>query len=121
VPAKPRSKPKSKPVLPAARALRDAYGLTQPTLARLCDVSVRTLAAWETRADLRPLPRPRPLVAARRLLDGLADIMRKEHVRVWLEEPNPAFGGLKPLEVVERGEVDRLFETIYRVGSGEPI
>jgi hypothetical protein len=47
--------------------------------------------------------------------------MRKEHVRVWLEEPNPAFGGLKPLEAVERGEVDRLFETIYRVGSGEPI
>lgn len=117
MPAKTRAKPK--PALPAARALRDEYGLTQPTLARLCDVSVRTLAAWETRADLRPLPRP--LVAARRLLDGLADVMRKEHVRVWLEEPNPAFGGLKPLEAVERGEVDRLFETIYRVGSGEPI
>jgi transcriptional regulator with XRE-family HTH domain len=117
MPAKTRAKKSVPP--PSARALREEYGLTQPQCARLCDVSVRTFAGWEARGELRPVPRP--LVAVRRLLEALAAIMRKEHVRTWLEEPNPDFGGLKPLEVVERGEVDRLFETAYRVGSGEPL
>jgi len=34
--------------------------------------------------------------------------MKADYVATWLESPNPAFGGLKPLEVVERGEIDRI-------------
>ena len=35
-----------------------------------------------------------------------------------LEAPNPAFGGLKPLEVIERGEIDRLWNMIFYLESG---
>jgi hypothetical protein len=30
------------------------------------------------------------------------------------------FAGLKPLEVLERGEIDRLWEMYYRLRSGMP-
>jgi hypothetical protein len=38
----------------------------------------------------------------------------------WLDTPNDGFGGLKPLEVIERGEIDRLWNMIYYLESGVP-
>jgi hypothetical protein len=32
--------------------------------------------------------------------------------------PNEALGGLKPLEVIERGEIDRLWDMIFCLESG---
>jgi hypothetical protein len=37
-----------------------------------------------------------------------------------LDTPNDAFGGLKPLEVIERGEIDRLWNMIFYLESGVP-
>ena len=34
--------------------------------------------------------------------------------------PNDAFNGLKPLEVMERGEVDRIWQMIFVLRSGVP-
>jgi len=51
-------------------------------------------------------------------LRDLAEVIRKEAIAIWLETPNEAFGGLKPVEVVERGEIDRLWRMIYFLGSG---
>ena len=99
------------------RKLREDFGLSQAAAARLMDVSLRTLAGWEAAPPARVLPRA--VVGARRLLAALSEIMQSGHVAVWLEEPNPDLGGLKPLEAVERGEVDRLWALIYRVGSGD--
>jgi len=53
-----------------------------------------------------------------RLLRALAEVVRKEAVAEWLEQPNEGFGNLKPLEVVERGEADRLWRIIHFVGAG---
>jgi hypothetical protein len=36
----------------------------------------------------------------------------------WLQQPNPAFDGLKPLEVIERGEIDRIWAMVYQLESG---
>ena len=36
----------------------------------------------------------------------------------WLDTPNEAFSGLKPLDLIERGEVDRLWRMIFEVQSG---
>jgi hypothetical protein len=36
----------------------------------------------------------------------------------WLATPNEAFDGLKPLEVIERGEIDRLWNMIFHLESG---
>jgi hypothetical protein len=55
-----------------------------------------------------------------RLYQALANVMKPGFVGEWLQAPNDAFSGLKPLEVVERGEVDRLWRMIYALESGMP-
>jgi hypothetical protein len=46
--------------------------------------------------------------------------MRAEFIGSWLKTPNEAFSGLKPIEVIERGEVDRIWRMIYELESGIP-
>ena len=115
---KTRAKVKNVKEPPDVRGLRAEFGLSQATMARLLDVSLRTLATLEAGQEGRPLPRNVQVV--RRLLGGLSEVIRPKYLRNWLDEPNEEFAGLKPLEVIERGEVDRIWEMIYRVGSGEP-
>ena len=43
-----------------------------------------------------------------------------ESIGTWLQIPNEAFDGLKPLEVIDRGEIDRLWSMIYDLRSGVP-
>jgi hypothetical protein len=44
----------------------------------------------------------------------------KEPVGRWLKSPNQAFGGSTPLQVVERGEIDRIWRRLYDLESGQP-
>jgi hypothetical protein len=53
-----------------------------------------------------------------RLRDRLAEVVQADANPTWLDTPNPAFDGLKPLEVIERGEVDRLWEMLFYFESG---
>lgn len=43
-----------------------------------------------------------------RLFDELEKFVASENIGPWLKEPNPAFDGSTPLQVVERGETDRI-------------
>jgi hypothetical protein len=53
-----------------------------------------------------------------RLRVRLAEIVKEEAIPGWLVSPSEAFDGLKPLEVIERGEVDRLWTMIYHLDAG---
>ena len=55
------------------------------------------------------------------LQEALADLLQNgEEVASWLETPNEAFEGSTPLQVIERGESDRIWRMIYFLRSGEP-
>jgi transcriptional regulator with XRE-family HTH domain len=97
--------------------LRRDFGLTRKTLARMTGLSERTLATWEAGGTLNDSGR-RTIVSVERLLRSLAEVVRPDAIATWLEQPNDGLSGLKPLEVVERGESDRLWRMIYFVGSG---
>ena len=58
--------------------------------------------------------------ALRRVVDALAEVIQKDAIGPWLEQPNSGFDGLKPIEVIERGEVDRIWQMIYYLRSGVP-
>jgi len=60
----------------------------------------------------------RRLTELDRLTTALSEVMRKESIGKWLRRPNPAFGGLTAVEVIERGESDRIWETIFFLRSG---
>jgi hypothetical protein len=53
-----------------------------------------------------------------RLRDRLSEVVATDTISVWLDTPNQAFDGLKPLEVIERGEIDRLWNMIFHLESG---
>ena len=100
-----------------AAALRSRLRLTQPEFARLVPVSVRLLASLEKGAAPSDVV-ARRLVELRRLVDALAEVIRVDALGSWLKTPNSAFAGLKPIEVVERGESDRLWSMIFFLRSG---
>jgi hypothetical protein len=80
-------------------------------------VSVRTLATLE-KGTPPTEPVARRLTELERLTKALGEVIRAESIGKWLVAPNPAFNGLKPLEVIDRGEGDRIWETIYFLRSG---
>jgi hypothetical protein len=43
-----------------------------------------------------------------------------DYLSEWLSTPNKAFGDLKPIDVIERGEADRLWSMICALESGQP-
>ena len=53
-----------------------------------------------------------------RLHDTLADVIKDETLDEWLQRPNKQFDGSTPLEVIERGETDRLWRMIWQRREG---
>lgn len=114
---------KTKPKKPAARRskndLRHRFGIRQTIEARLLGVSTKT--ASTLRNGKAPSPRvARRLTELNRLLHALAEIVKEDVVAEWLETPSEALDGLKPLELIERGEIDRIWQMVYALRSGEP-
>ena len=99
--------------------LRDRFGMNREVFARMLPVSTRTLATIESGQpasdDIK-----RKLIEMQRIYEALVEIMHPESVGDWMTTPNHAFGGLKPLEVVERGEVDRIWHMVFLLRSGVP-
>jgi hypothetical protein len=56
-----------------------------------------------------------------RLLDGLSRVMEPAQIGRWLKQPNSAFDGSTPQEVVERGEFDRIWRVLYDLESGQAL
>ena len=99
--------------------LRHLLDMTREEFGRLVNVSVRAIATVEReQGDVAKLRRPYAEVA--RLYGALSDVVAQEAIGPWFETPNESFGGLKPMEVIERGEIDRLWGMVYRLQSGIP-
>ena len=103
--------------LPLALALREKLGMPQRMFARLASVSERSLAKLEKGESPSDSMR-RQLNEIARMQKALARVMKAKAIGNWFLEPNPAFDGLKPLEAVERGEIDRIWAMIYQLESG---
>ena len=99
--------------------LRSQLGLNRETFARLLPVSTRSLAGIEQ--GQRPNETvTRRLTEIRRVVDALSEVVNEEAIGPWMLRPNQAFDRLKPIEVIERGEVDRIWQMIFLLRSGTP-
>lgn len=104
---------------PAGKSLRlrDRLGLNRETFARLVPMSTRNLASIE--AGKPPsVTVMRHLKELKRVVDALSEVIQKDAIGPWMEQPNDAFDGLKPIEVIERGEIDRIWQMIFYLRSG---
>lgn len=116
----PRTKPAS-PRTPVAADLRERLGVTRDVLARLLGLSPRKLADLERDDSKASESTRRRLIEALRLQRALASLMKPGAVGAWLVTPNASFDNFKPLELVERGESDRLWAMVHQLESGEPF
>lgn len=102
----------------SSRAVRSAYGLTRKEFGRLSGFSERALASWDL-GETEPSEQARlRLVELDRLYAALADVIAPDALSAWLATPNAAFDGLKPVEVVERGQIDRVWRMVFELESG---
>jgi transcriptional regulator with XRE-family HTH domain len=91
------------------RRIRDHLGLSRERMARILDVSTRTVDRWEERTEL-PTQRSGRAQLAR--LQQLAELGRLvygvEGFRTYLTLPMPLFGGRTALQLLEQGELERV-------------
>lgn len=99
--------------------LRHKLRMAREVFGRLVNVSVRTIADVETNQK-KVAKLQRNYVEVDRLCDSLSEVVDPASLGNWFNTPNDAFGALKPIEVIERGEIDRLWEMFYRLRSGMP-
>ena len=102
------------------RELRTQFGLSQALLARLLDVSLRTVSGAGNNGIV-PATMRRNLNQAQRLCTALTDAMAPTYVGRWLDEPNEMLGGLKPVEAVERGQLDLVWQVVEGLRSGSQL
>lgn len=101
------------------REIRTSFGLPRNVFSRLSHFSERAIADWETGQALSGQSRQR-MIELKRLQEALTTVVKSDYVGQWLQAPNKAFDGLKPLEVIERGETDRIWRMIHLLESGVP-
>jgi len=100
--------------------LRHQIGFTQPEFSRLTGYSVRSIADWESGKPLS-MPARKAIQELDRLQEGLARVMKPDFVADWLRAPNPSFEGQTPLQVIERGESDRIWRMIWQLEANVAI
>jgi len=98
---------------------RKSLGVTQSVFARLMGVSERAVSGWEQEKPINPgyLRRAKEMS---RLAKQLKLSMKKSFIPTWLVTPNDGLGGISPVEALDRGENDRLWRTVFLLGSGMP-
>lgn len=99
--------------------LRERLQMPRVVFGRVVNVSERTIAKVEADAEQVEKLR-RPYNEVFRLSEALSEVVEPKALGAWFATPNSAFDGLKPIEVIERGEIDRLWEVAYRLRSGMP-
>jgi DNA-binding transcriptional regulator YiaG len=118
-PASPRAAVSAREPANGALKVRRQLGVTLKVFARMTGFSERAIAGWESGRKVSE-PGARRLKEMERLRRALVDVMPEDVIPRWLETECEALGGLKPIEVLERGEIDRLWRTIFFLGSGVP-
>jgi DNA-binding transcriptional regulator YiaG len=106
---------------PVFGTLRAALDLTRAQFSRLLGYSERALAEWESGSRHPTAPAVRSHRELERLIGALQAVMKPSYVRTWLMTPAEAFDGLKPLEVIERGETDRIWRMVFELQSGSSV
>lgn len=102
---------------PVVRNMRQSLGVSQEELGRVTGFSTRSIAGWESGKPLSDAARKK-LVEVDRLRTALAEIIEPAKVGLWMRTPNPAFEGQTPIQIIERGESDRLWRMIFQIHAG---
>jgi DNA-binding transcriptional regulator YiaG len=99
------------------RRLSRTYHLSNEALSRVTGASPRTVSYWNSGTPPQRSSAQK-IREVTRLFDALADIINAKVIGQWLQRPNQQFDGSTPLQVIERGETDRLWRMIWQLREG---
>jgi transcriptional regulator with XRE-family HTH domain len=97
--------------------VRAGLGLSRRDFARLAGLSERAITRWKSGERLSGQSLQR-IVEVRNLQQEMLELMEPAEIRRWLVTPNRIFGELKSLEVIERGEIHKVWRTIFQLQEG---
>jgi len=100
----------------SVRGIRQKFGVSQEELARVTGYSTRSVAGWES-GQLVSDSAHQKLIETERLRSALAQIIPASEMGEWLRTPNAAFEGQTPIQIIERGESDRIWQMIFQVDA----
>ena len=95
------------------RDLREVFRLSRERLARLIGVSAKTVERWEAkptrpaRDDIRAR-----MAQLREIADLGAAVYTREGLADFLDAPLAEWGGLTAIQLIERGEADRVLASL---------
>ncbi len=99
--------------------LRDRLRMPRQTFGKIVNVAERTIAKIESGEDgVEKLKRPYNEVY--RLCEALAEVVDSDCLGEWFQMPNDSFDGLKPIEVIQQGEIDQLWNMVFELQTGMP-
>jgi hypothetical protein len=99
------------------RRLSRTYKLSNEVVSRVTGASPRTVSYWNAGTPPQRSSTQK-IKEVTRLFDALADIIKGSVIGEWLQRPNKQFDGSTPLQVIERGETDRLWRMIWQLREG---
>jgi len=109
-----RARPHAAP--PSVGRISRVLELSQEALARILDVSAKTVQRWLK--GTKPKPRPE-LVQLARLVALLEEVLPSKHaIQSYLNHPNPSFSGDRPIELLMRGEFERIEADLQAMQEG---
>jgi transcriptional regulator with XRE-family HTH domain len=95
------------------RDLREAFRLSRERLARLVGVSAKTIERWEARPTRPARDEARERIAKLREIAELgATVYTHDRLGDFMATPLPDHGNLSPLQLIERGEADRVLAAL---------
>jgi len=100
--------------------VREALGVSRNVFARMTGFSERSIIGWELGHNAVSEAGLRRVKEMDRLRRALAEVMKPSFLPTWLTRPCEELGNLKPVEILERGELDRLWRLVFLLGSGMP-
>jgi hypothetical protein len=100
--------------------VRHKFGLSVAKFARATSLSERTIRQYEKASEPLSETQLRTIRELDRLHAALCQVVDPSEIGPWMERPNPAFEDFKPLELLERGQADRLWRMVYYLESGSP-
>ncbi|MBA2759396.1 MAG: transcriptional regulator [Chloroflexia bacterium] len=100
-------------------AIRHDLGVSRERMARVLDVSSRTVARWE---DQQQLPSNRWLVQVLVQLQNIVDLglesLTREGLHIFMTSPQPVFGNRSGIELVEAGEAETVYGELASLYEG---
>ena len=98
------------PAVPSVRRLRQALGLSRERMARLLDVSAKTVERWEARDALPTRRADQRLIAQlQEIVDLGLVVYTPEGFHKFMTLRHPVFEGRTALQLIENGEGDAVF------------